>query len=199
MLGISNPVGAVMIDNIGAVTTTGAITAGTTVDIVAHSPLIIGSGGIMAGNISLAAGGGATVTTADVLTLLGPVTSTGGGIDLYASWTGTECQRYDIGQHHQRLSQTPARLSWRTPRFTSSNGGAITLRCGKNFVVSSLNSGSGPMFVNVGGILSSAPGFGGTNFVGDSLTLAASRHYGFYSAGEGVWRRYRKRGRSRRR
>jgi len=133
------------------------------------------------GNISLAAGGGATVTTADVLTLLGPVTSTGGGIDLYAGWTLVQNANVTTSGGIINAFADAGAIVMANSAVTSSNGGAITYDAGKNFVVSSLNSGSGPMFVNVGGILSSAPGFGGTNFVGDSLTLAAFDTTGFTS------------------
>jgi hypothetical protein len=75
--GIGNTGGNITVDNTGAVTTTGAISAPAgAVSIVAHSPLSIGTGGVSAGgNITLTAGGTAVLT--DNLTLNGVVQTTG--------------------------------------------------------------------------------------------------------------------------
>lgn len=78
---ISTVGGAVVIDNIGALTT-GANpiqTAGGAVTLTAHSPLTIGAGGINTGSgaITLTAGASASPTATDVVTINGALTTTG--------------------------------------------------------------------------------------------------------------------------
>jgi filamentous hemagglutinin family protein len=78
--------GNVSVDNTGGITTVGAITAGGTgygnVDLVAHSPITIGAGGINAsGNIALTTS--LNDPTSNV-TLNGVIQSTGGGVNIVA-------------------------------------------------------------------------------------------------------------------
>jgi hypothetical protein len=75
--GISNAGGNITVDNTGALTTVGAVSAPAgAVSIVAHSPLGIGTGGVLAGgNITLTAGGTSVAT--DNMTLNGAIQSTG--------------------------------------------------------------------------------------------------------------------------
>jgi filamentous hemagglutinin family protein len=76
--GINVASGNVSIDNYGATTTSGKMSAGGTLRLEAHSPLTIGTGGVTAG-------GGVTLTASTNLTLNGTIQSTGGGITLAAT------------------------------------------------------------------------------------------------------------------
>jgi hypothetical protein len=86
---ISDTNGNITIDNTGAVTTVGAVSAPAgAVSIVAHSPLTIGTGGVLAGgNITLTAGGTSVLT--DNLTLNGVVQTTGSASSIALSAGGS--------------------------------------------------------------------------------------------------------------
>lgn len=81
---ITNNIGDITINNIGGITTVGAVKTTTgSITGVANSPLTIGAGGVSAsGNITLTA---TNLTSSGNLTLDGPVSSSGGSVALAAA------------------------------------------------------------------------------------------------------------------
>ncbi len=84
IVGINNSGGNILVDNTGAtITDYNKVSASGAVDIKAHSPITIGSGGIAAGgNITLTAGVAGSPAAADIITLNGAIS--GGSIVLAA-------------------------------------------------------------------------------------------------------------------
>jgi len=173
--GITNTGGDIDVDNTGAVTTTGAVSASGVVNIVTHSPLTIGAGGVTAGGgINLTAG--QTSGTGDILTLDGPISSTGSGSSITLTAGDDLVQNANVTANGGTVSadsQTGS-ISMASGTTTSSGGGTISYSAPSGDVtVSSLNASSGSVDLSAGGSIQPAAGSTGANVVGGSATITA--------------------------
>ena len=173
---VSNSGGNISIDNTGAVTTIGAVSAPAgAVSILAHSPLTIGTGGVTAaGNITLSAG--ESPATSDQLTLNGAVQSTGSGsaITLFAG--DDLAQNANVTANGGAVNATAqlGNISMALGTTTSAGGGNIGYTATSGSVIlASLNAGSGGIALNAGKSIQAVPGFTGANLISRQAAIVA--------------------------
>ena len=174
---IFNGNGNIVIDNTGAVTTVGSVSApnGLLVGINAHSPLTIGAGGVSSGgNIVLSAG--QTAGAGDTLMLNGPVASSGstGTIELSAGDDLVQNSNVTASGGAVSASSQTGNISMGLGASTSSGGGSISYSASSgNIVLTSLNAGTGAIALKAGKSITPAPGFTGTNLIGGRTVIVA--------------------------
>ena len=174
---IFNANGNILLDNTGAGTTVGPVSApkGTLVGIKAHSPLTIGAGGVSSGgNIVLSAG--QTAGTGDTLLLNGPVATSGstGTIELSAGDDLVQNSNVTASGGAVSASSLTGNISMGLGASTSSGGGSISYSAATgNIVLASLNAGAGSIALKAGKNIGSAAGFTGTNLIGGKTVIVA--------------------------
>jgi hypothetical protein len=174
--GVSNTGGNITIDNTGAVTTVGAISAPAgTVSIVAHSPLSIGTAGVSAGgNISLSAGN--TLPVVDHLTLDGVVQTSGSASTITLFAGDNLIQNASVKTNGGAVSATAQQgsISMAPGATTSTAGGAIGYKAPLGSItLASLDAGSGAIDLSAGGSINPVAGFTGANLIGGKATIFA--------------------------
>lgn len=165
--------GSVRIESNGGLTTTGPVVAGTSVDLITHSPLTIGAGGVSAGSgITLKSGSG---TGNDDITINGILQSTTGGCLVDAG--GSVAQNANIvlgGNGAVTVNSQTGNVLMAAGTTTATNGGSIGYTAQGNIALSLLDAGpTGAVAVNAttGAVSSVTPGR--INVRGGQLTVNA--------------------------
>ncbi|QDQ27956.1 filamentous hemagglutinin N-terminal domain-containing protein [Chitinimonas arctica] len=172
VLSASSSSGNIKIEANGGLTTVDTVVAAGTIELITHSPMQIGSGGIQAGQgIALRSGEN---TGDDDITLNGNLQSTTGGCDITAG--GSIAQNGNIGlggNGNVNLKALTGGLTMANGAATSTNGGGIAYQAVGDVVLGYLDAGTGSVAVSAsqGGVLSAAAGL--TNVRGGQLNVNA--------------------------
>lgn len=133
--------GDVSIESNGGLTTTGAVVSPGTVNLITHSPLTIGSGGIQAGSgISLKSGTG---TGHDDITINGSLTSASGDCSVQAGG-GVQQNANIVLQGNGAVSVNAATggVAMAAGTSTSTNGGSVGYAAQGNITLASIDAGA---------------------------------------------------------
>jgi hypothetical protein len=144
------------------------------VSIFAHSPLVIGAGGVSAGG-DIVLNAGETPGPNDTLTLSGPVSSTGSGGSIALSSGDNLLQNANVTTNGGAVTAAShtGNVSMALGTTTSTGGGSIGYAASGNTALTGLDAGSGAIDLNAGGDIGSVPGFTGVNLIAGQALIVA--------------------------
>ena len=189
-LAVNNRAGDAWIHNVGLVNVTGSsegrfhleslggIRTGSTavsaigkLDLIAHSPIVIGTGGVQ--------GGAGVLLRADTpdgssnILINGPVSAPGGAV-LVSAYSDIT-QNANISGQSVGVGSTAGNIQMAgTAQTTTTGGGGITYKApAGSMLLATINAGSGSVTLDAGGSIAPAPGVSGANITGGSAFINA--------------------------
>jgi hypothetical protein len=165
-------VGGLHLENLGAITSGNTpVTAGGQLDLIARSPIVIGSGGVQGGSGVLLRADTPDASNSSIL-INGPVSAPGGAVVISAYNNIT--QNADITGHSASVSSTRGNIQMAATALTRTSGGDITYQApAGDMILARIDAGSGGITLDAGGSIAPAVGVTGANISGASAHITA--------------------------
>ncbi|WP_269530740.1 YDG domain-containing protein [Chitinimonas sp. BJYL2] len=137
--------GSVYVESFGGLTTSGKVVAGTSLDLITHSPMTIGTDGIQAGTVKLKSFSSAGV---DDIVINGNIVASVGSCDVESGGGITQNANVQTSGGGIQMAALDGSLLMGSNASSSSNGGSINYSALGDITLALLDAGSGAVALN---------------------------------------------------